>query len=136
MPVRRIMTPFGAFARIYTQLRFGRLAEINLLDDRQFRSPQPCPKPGRGGSNFVESCTARIDPKATLLGERQEAWLAAKLGASKARWNVLAQQTLMAQADSKLGEGQRFYTDGWDGYPAARERLMDTLVATKVTIQS
>jgi alkaline phosphatase D len=132
MPARRFMAPFGAFARIYTQLRFGQLAEINLLDDRQFRSPQPCPKPGRGGSNFVENCSARLDPRATLLGERQEAWLAAKLASSKARWNVLAQQTLMAQADRMVGEGQQFYTDGWDGYPAARERLMDTLVSTKV----
>lgn len=132
MPARRFMAPFGAFARVYTQLKFGQLAEINLLDDRQFRTPHPCPKPGRGGSSFVENCGARLDPKATLLGERQEAWLAAKLASSKARWNLLAQQTLMAQADRKIGEGQQFYTDGWDGYPAARERLMDTLVATKV----
>ena len=133
MPVRRTMAPFDAYARIYSQLRFGQLAEINLLDDRQFRSPQPCPKPGRGGSNVIENCQERLDPKATLLGERQEAWLAAKLASSKGRWNILAQQTLMAQADSKAGEGQKFYTDGWDGYPAARDRLMDTLLSTKVT---
>jgi alkaline phosphatase D len=38
----------------------------------------------------------------------------------------------MAQADSKAGEGQKFYTDGWDRYPAARDRLMDTLLSTKV----
>ncbi len=132
MPARRFMAPFGAFARIYTNLKFGQLAEINLLDDRQFRTPQPCPKPGRGGSNVVENCAARLDPKASLLGERQEAWLSAKLASSKARWNVLAQQTLMAQADLKAGDGQKFHTDGWDGYPAARERLMDALLATKV----
>ena len=125
MPARRTMAPFDAYARIYSQLRFGQLAEINLLDDRQFRSPQPCPKPGRGGSNVIENCQERLDPKATLLGERQEAWLAAKLASSKGRWNILAQQTLMAQADSKAGEGQKFYTDGWDGYPAARDRRMD-----------
>lgn len=108
MPARRTMAPFDAYARIYRQLKFGQLAEINLLDDRQFRSPQPCPKPGRSGSNVVENCQERLDPKATLLGEYQEAWLAAKLASSKGRWNVLAQQTLMAQADSKAGEGQNF----------------------------
>lgn len=75
MPARRCMAPFGAFARIYTNLKFGQLAEINLLDDRQFRTPQPCPKPGRGGSNMVENCEARFDPKASLLGARHEAWL-------------------------------------------------------------
>ena len=133
MPARRFMAPFDAYARIYTQVKFGQLAEINLLDDRQFRSPQPCPKPGRGGSNIIENCQQRLDPSSTLLGERQEAWLAAKLASSTGRWNVLGQQTLMAQADSKVGEGQKFYTDGWDGYPAARERLMDLLLSTKVT---
>lgn len=133
MPARRTMAPFDAYARIYRQLKFGQLAEINLLDDRQYRSSQPCPKPGRGGANVVENCQERLDPKATLLGERQEAWLAAKLASSKGRWNVLAQQTLMAQQDRKAGEGQKFHTDAWDGYPAARDRLMDTLQSTKVT---
>lgn len=133
MPVRRFMAPFHAYARIYTQLKFGQLAQINLLDDRQYRSPQPCPQKGRGGAGFVENCAARLDSRATLLGERQEAWLASNLASSKARWNVLAQQTLMAQADKKKGEGQKFHTDAWDGYPAARERLIDALATTRAS---
>lgn len=133
MPVRRSMSPFNAYARIYTQLKFGQLTAINLLDDRQFRTPQPCPKPGRGGGNFVQDCADRLNSRATLLGERQESWLAAKLSTSTARWNILAQQTLMSQADRKLGPGQEFYTDSWDGYPAARDRLMDMVVGAKVS---
>lgn len=132
MPVRRSMVPFDGYARIYTHLQYGKLAEFYLIDDRQFRSSQPCPKPGRGGGNFVENCADRLNPKATLLGERQESWLNAKFSSSKAKWNVLAQQTLMAQADRKIGEGQIFYTDNWDGYPAARERLMDAITTTKL----
>ena len=46
------------------------------------------------------------------------------LGPSPARWNVLAQQTLMAQHDWQPGPDQAFWTDGWDGYPAARSRLL------------
>lgn len=32
----------------------------------------------------------------------------------------------MAQHDRKSGPGQSFWNDGWDGYPAARARLLDT----------
>jgi len=39
---------------------------------------------------------------------------------------VLAQTTPMAQFDSKPGPGRRAWTDGWDGYPAARQRLFQT----------
>jgi alkaline phosphatase D len=57
----------------------------------------------------------------------QERWLETGLDHSRASWNVIAQQTLMAQVDLKPGPGQRFWTDGWDGYPAARRRLLDYL---------
>jgi alkaline phosphatase D len=68
-----------------------------------------------------------------MLGMEQEAWLAEGLRSSKARWNILAQQTLMAQSTQVPVErdGGRFWTDGWDGYPAARRRLLDTLVSSR-----
>jgi alkaline phosphatase D len=40
---------------------------------------------------------------------------------------VLGQQTLFGQRDFKVGPGQTFWNDGWDGYPAARNRLTDSL---------
>jgi alkaline phosphatase D len=125
MPLPRGMVPFGPRMRIHTRLRYGRLATLHMLDDRQYRSPQPCPRPGRAGANFItEACGERLNPKATLLGARQERWLEAGLRASQARWNLLGQQTLMAQADGREGAGQLFYSDGWDGYPVARQRLL------------
>jgi alkaline phosphatase D len=33
----------------------------------------------------------------------------------------------MAQADGEEGPGERYFSDGWDGYPAARRRLLDLL---------
>ena len=127
MPLRRQMVPFGPDMRLFARVSFGRLAQIHLLDDRQYRSPQPCAAPGRGGANTVEDCQERLDPRLTMLGDVQERWLAAGLDRSPARWNVIAQQTLMAQLDRKPGPGQQFWTDGWDGYPAARRRLLDYL---------
>jgi alkaline phosphatase D len=85
-----------------------------------------CPRPGRGGSNVVPAaaCPGLFDPALTLLGKAQEEWLRESLAASRARWNVIEQQTLMAQVDRTPGEGQSFWNDGWDGYPAARARLL------------
>jgi alkaline phosphatase D len=131
MPLRRAMIPLGPDMRIHTRVPFGTLAEFHMLNDREYRSAQPCARLGRGGSNHVEACPERTNPDATLFGDQQERWLQAGLMGGKARWNLLAQQTLMAQSDSKLGDGQRFYTDGWDGYPAARRRLLEFLGQAK-----
>jgi alkaline phosphatase D len=127
MPLPAAMMPVGPSMRIHTRVALGSLADIYMLDDRQYRTYQPCPKPGRGGSNLIENCAERGNLSASLLGERQEAWLAAGLNAGNVRWNLLAQQTLVAQADSLVGRGQRFYSDAWDGYPAARRRLLEQL---------
>jgi alkaline phosphatase D len=110
---------------------FGDLVSIVMLDDRQYRSPQACPKPGRRGSNRVSDCAELADPVRTKLGTRQEAWLTAQLAESTARWNLLAQGTVMAYLDEQPGPGERFWTDGWSGYPAARERLLGSLQATR-----
>ena len=128
MPLPRRMLPAGPYLPLYTAVSFGRLARFYLLDDRQYRSPQPCPRPGRSGGNRIgESCEARLDPHASMLGQRQEAWFDAALGRSKSSWNVIAQQTLIADADGKPGPGKEYYSDGWSGYPAARDRLLDAI---------
>jgi alkaline phosphatase D len=132
MPLPRAMRPRNGSVRLHAHLGFGRLLDLYLLDDRQYRSYQPCPRPGRGGGNNIENCAQRSDPRATLLGPEQERWLERELRAAPGRWNVLAQQTLMAQADSRAGPGERYYSDGWDGYPAARTRLLATLDARRI----
>jgi len=131
MPMRRQMVPFGPQMRVYTRVAFGRLAQFCLLDDRQYRSHQPCVPPGRGGSAVVEDCAERLDPALTMLGDTQERWLEYQMDRSQARWNVIAQETLMAQLDRKPGPGQQFWTDGWDGYPVARRRLLEYLGRSK-----
>jgi alkaline phosphatase D len=124
MPLPAWARPRGPDMRLYARAAFGQLAQFYLLDDRQYRSHQACQRPGRGGSNIVEDCGERLDPQRTLLGTMQEKWLFDGLAASRARWNVIAQQTLMAQADRTPGERQSFWNDGWDGYPVSRGRLL------------
>ena len=129
MPVPRWMVPAGPHARIYTRVVYGNLATFYLIDDRQFRAPQACPRPGRAGGSFVDAaeCAELADPRRTMLGATQENWLEGGLGASRSRWNVLAQQTLMAQFNRAESNGKSIYTDGWDGYPAARRRLLESM---------
>ncbi len=133
MPVPRRMLPFGPHARIYARLAWGTLASINLLDDRQYRTAQACPRAGRGGSNVVDAatCQALLAPHRTLLGETQLAWLQSGLAASRRRWNLIAQQSVMAQVDRKAGPGRDAWTDSWDGYPAERRELLEFMAARK-----
>lgn len=134
MPLRRAALPQGPAMQLYDRSTWGALAEFSVLDDRQYRSYQVCPRADRGGgSNVVgDQCPERLDPKLTLLGAEQERWLTDGLAASRARWNLIAQQTLMAQLDRTAGPGLTVWTDGWDGYPAARRRLLDFIAARKV----
>ncbi|MFZ5461974.1 MAG: alkaline phosphatase D family protein [Pseudomonadota bacterium] len=127
MPLRAAARPRGPHMRLYERYDFGALARFHVLDGRQYRTPQACPRPGRGGSNFVSACAGRLDPARTLLGAEQEAWLARGLDGSPARWNIIAQQTLMARINRASGDAPLYWTDGWDGYPAARRRLLDRL---------
>jgi alkaline phosphatase D len=134
-PLPARMRPEGPDMRLYTQLGWGQLGRFFLLDDRQYRWWQACVRRGRtGGSNTVDvaHCPSLEDPRRSILGPAQERWLDGALAESNARWNLLAQQTRMAQFDQKPGPGRRAWTDGWDGYPAARRRLLDSVVARQV----
>ncbi|MGH8853057.1 MAG: alkaline phosphatase D family protein [Telluria sp.] len=136
MPLRLPFVRRDGFASVplFQRYDWGRLARFHVLDDRQYRSPQACARSAtRGGSNavFARACNPLRDPRRTMLGAEQEAWLESGLASSRATWNILAQQTLMAQSSSVpivTPEDGRFWTDGWDGYPAARKRLLDTIV--------
>ena len=127
LPLRDRMRPNGAAMRLYVQMGWGSLARFFMLDGRQYRSPQVCPQQGhRAGGNVVDvaECKTLEDAQRTLLGAQQERWLEESLEMSPARWNVLAQPLLMAQFDRKSGRGRKAWTDGWDGYPTSRKRLL------------
>ena len=125
----------GATMPITGRLDWGTLARIHLLDNRQYRDPQACPRAGRGGSNTValQDCPALHDPRRSLLGAEQERWLASGWDLRRP-WNLVAQQTLMARhawsdPSAAAGVGATYWTDGWDGYAASRNRLLGTVAA-------
>ncbi len=137
MPLPKAVRPVDGSMRIVQRLDWGRLARVHLLDDRQYRDPQACPRPGKGGSAYVRlrDCPELQDPKRSLLGAEQEAWLAQGWSLERP-WNLLAQQTLMARlawTDPARPGGGRYWTDGWDGYAASRQRLLGVVAKRQVS---
>lgn len=135
MPLPMSARPQGADLRIHTHLDWGRLARILLLDNRQYRDPQACPGPlsvFSSGRVRERDCPALADPQRSMLGPEQEDWLQRQFSNQHA-WNLLAQQTLMAPLPLDNGDGEaQVWTDGWDGYAPARERLLQGAASRRV----
>jgi alkaline phosphatase D len=127
LPLPRRMLPRGPYQFMYTQRNFGDLVNLYMLDGRQYRSYQAC-----GSSSLVQPCAELYEPQRTMLGREQEKWLEGALGASRARWNVLGQQTLMAHFNQSDEHDVRYWADGWNGYPAARGRLVDFFAERRI----
>jgi alkaline phosphatase D len=127
MPLRRSALPQGPDMLLHRKVAFGRLAEFFVLDTRQYRSDQPC------GDGNKPQCDEALDPRGTLLGERQEAWLLDGLTTSHGRWNVLAQQVMMAPVDRIPGEAVGLAMDQWPGYEMNRRRILRAFHERKVS---
>ncbi len=112
--------------RLYRRLTWGDLAQFSVLDGRQYRTDQPC------GDGEFPRCDASLDPSVTMLGFEQEDWLRDGLERSDARWNVLANQAMVGQLDHDRGDPRIYWHDAWDGYPVARQRLVDHLVDAEI----
>ncbi|WP_183030147.1 alkaline phosphatase D family protein [Altericroceibacterium spongiae] len=126
MPLRRDARPLEATGNmtLYRRAVFGDLVQFDLLDTRQYRSPHPCPY--EENYEAWASCPAD-DVARTMLGGRQEDWLARGYGMANARWNMIVQTTQMTPYFWEQEGQQTYRADRWDGYVAARERLYDLI---------
>jgi alkaline phosphatase D len=133
MPLRAFSRPAANGAmQLYRTIDWGGLAQFQVIDDRQYRGPRACQPPELIAKHIdyvklVQDCPD-LHADRTMLGAKQENWLAGALGRTKAQWNVLAQQTIMSSlkrvnpADEK---GPIVYSaDVWAGYPMARDKLL------------
>ena len=89
--------------KLYRRVPFGRLAEFSVLDTRQYRNHRTCDAVSEG-KRIPMDCPERLDASRSLLGPTQEAWLQGQFAATKAKWNVLAQQYLMEQFMTAIGK--------------------------------
>ncbi|MFF0088686.1 alkaline phosphatase D family protein [Streptomyces canus] len=124
MPVRTAIA-----GTTYRRLRFGKLADLSLLDLRSFRSQQVAV-----GNGSVD------DPDRTLTGRAQLDWLKAGLKSSDTTWRLVGNSVMISpfaigslSADllkplaELLGlpkEGLALNTDQWDGYTDDRRELL------------
>lgn len=66
-----------------------------------------------------------------MLGKAQELWAQQQfrqMAEQSSQWPVIAQTTLMSPALDGHGKAARYWSDGWDGYPFARSRLLSNAV--------
>lgn len=110
LPLDLVAKPDGPQADITSGFDVGSLARFSLLDTRQFRDPRP---------EDIDD-PAFDDPERTMLGAQQEAWVGERLAQSSTTWNLLVNGVTVAA----ITEDRR---DQWDGFPAARQRLLDAM---------
>ena len=133
MPLRLGPDPVNASQmRIHDRMAWGKLADLWTLDCRQYRDHQACLDPNRGGGRVVVSCDALTDPARSMLGMAQEQWIHEGLTRSHRRWKLVAQSTQMSSSGVNTPLGRSAFTDGWDGYPQARARLLGTVAQAGV----
>lgn len=101
---------------------WGALARFWMLDTRQYRDDQAC-----GDGSQPVPCGDWANPARTMLGAQQERWVDDGLAASASRWQVLAQQVMLAPFTQRTGERETLMMDPWSGYPAARDRLLGSI---------
>ncbi|GHE58462.1 alkaline phosphatase [Streptomyces longispororuber] len=117
-PLRRPQRPSGPDMRLYRRLGWGRLAQFDILDTRQYRSDQ-----AYGDGAHVPG-PETLDPKRTITGATQERWLIDGWRRSRALWNVVPQQVTFSQRKFDLNPVAKVSMDAWDGYVASRNRVL------------
>ena len=137
MPVRMGDTvDLGDGTRLFRRIRFGRLAELSMLDLRTYRSKQvslamtPVPSPDAEVS----------DPDRTITGDAQMRWLKDSLLNGHAQWKLVGNPVMIAPVEfppfpqdvtSAVNDvtgllpddGMTYNVDQWDGYTADRHEL-------------
>jgi alkaline phosphatase D len=128
MPLSRARKPNGPDLQLYRRFHWGKLLTFNVLDGRQYRSDQPASCTQRDPSGY---CPEALQAERTMLGAEQREWLLTELATTKARWNMLAQQTMFSPLNrtTVAGDPPTYDTpDSWDGYVAERQQILDWMV--------
>ncbi|MET8653940.1 alkaline phosphatase D family protein [Nocardia aurea] len=126
-PLRLAQMPSGPSLRLHRRYTFGDLADLTMLDTRQYRTAQAC---GDGG--LVEDCEDRFATDRTILGAVQRDWLLDGFTRSTARWQIIGNQVAMGQSDYDPGPDIAVGTDGWDGYVADRDAVLGAAARREV----
>ncbi len=115
---------------IYRRLAYGDLLDLFLLDTRLI---------GRDRQIYDPFDPDLDDPGRSILGDQQRQWLLGQLESSVARWKVIGQQVPFSPLElgwasaidqdelTSYGQTQGLTQDGWNGYPAERQQIIQFL---------
>lgn len=121
--------------RIWRRLPLGDLGDLLALDTRLW---------GRDRPASPDEPEPVDDPTRDLLGADQAAWVAEQLAGPSGPWTVLANQVMLGPLGLRAAAlpvdparfgftvtsgGLAVNADQWDGYPAARDRLLAAVAA-------
>ncbi|MFT6050544.1 MAG: alkaline phosphatase D [Halioglobus sp.] len=139
--------------RTYRLLQWGKLAELFLLDTRQYRDPEVPANASFGGLLDAQDTTMppgedMFAPGRTTLGIKQQGWIKGRLARSKARWKVIGSSYDMAPwkivdydtpelraADPDLQKNGGLYVsnEAWDDYQDERRKLMRHIESEQIS---
>ena len=133
MPLRRPDPEFPG--RIWRSLPLGATGELILIDTRHDGRDRQI------GAYLSDPAAALVDPDRRIMSEDQERWLAERLRSTVGAWRVVANQVVLSPLSLEVPEpfadladrlgpvvaGRVMNPDQWDGYPAARQRLLEVV---------
>jgi alkaline phosphatase D len=121
--------------RIFRSFALGDLADVYVLDERNYRDRQ------------AKDRAEMQDSRRTVLGGAQRRWLTQGIARSSAAWRLVANTVMMGQVHAELMPNELAEplseagllsksdlgpaADQWDGYPAERARLLRMLGASE-----
>jgi len=131
---------------LFRQLRWGRLADIAMLDLRSYRDQQV---KGDESSPAPQPQPKVDDPRRTITGSQQMEWLKRVLLGRETRWKLLGNSVMIAplslaqlprdgvraihlMTGDVPNDGLSINPDQWDGYTADRRELFDHIAKNKV----
>lgn len=117
LPIRTVDTDDAL--RIYRTFKFGTLADLIMLDTRQYNRDLTDLY-----YNTIDVNVIKDDEARSLMGGRQENWFYGQLRNASARgaqWKIVGQQIVFAHLE------QVDDVDAWDGYEYNRRRVIDTI---------
>jgi alkaline phosphatase D len=123
MPIRD--PPQPGSLQIHRAFRLGDLLELAVLDTRLV---------GRDKQLEAGDQRGLAHRSRSLLGAAQERWLLDRLQRAHdegVTWRVIGQQVIFGQL--RGADGNPLELDKWDGYPAARDRILEFVARRGIT---
>lgn len=134
--------------RIYRSLRWGQLADLTLLDTRQYRDPEVPANTDILGiigaqDTSLPPCDDMFKPGRTTLGAEQKAWLKRRLRRNQPLWRMIGSSynvgpwkiidrdtPELRRQNPRLQRNGGVYVsnEAWDDYQAERRELLQFMV--------